>query len=44
MDQVYGVVLFALVWAVLLSMGVLLYKVVRALEAGVKDGRFTQGL
>ena len=42
--QIWGVVLFAILWLLLGSLGFVTYLVIRRLEAGAREGKYMQGL
>ena len=42
--QIWGVVLFAVLWLVLGALGFVTWLVIRRLEAGAREGKYVQGL
>jgi hypothetical protein len=42
--QIWGVVLFVILWLILGSLGFVTYLVIRRLESGAREGKYIQGL
>jgi len=42
--QIWGVVLFIILWLILGSLALVTYLVIRRLEGGAREGKYIQGL